>query len=512
MSAKNGLLVVSNPKKIAYLLSSVRKQVKNTLYIQILSALSDPLGSFHPKIFTTWPRFSGTIFKIYANAATQCDNLDVRVLLSGIKYNIPKIKTQKPIDLIIFDKPYSQSEIDNFVKSRIQNITADFHVVTLDESDCNVCEEEHCNSEDVYKHTVLGGTFDRLHLAHKLLLSEAALRATEKVTVGVTDENMLKTKTLWELIEDISIRVEHVSDFMKDICPELDYNIVPISDPYGPAIRDDSMEMIVVSEETLKGGEKINSIRLERGLPNLKIVPIQLMDEPNPKPLEEAKISSSTIRMRLLGTLLKPVEAKDIPKSPYVIGMTGGIASGKSGITKQLEELGAHIINCDLVGHDVYKAGKPCHQQILETFGGKVLAEDGEINRQVLGGIVFKNPDQMKTLNALVWPAIADEVTNLIKNSTARVVVIEAAVLLSANWEKFCHEIWTTIIPRTEAVVRLVEQRALTDVEANHRIDAQPPNAVYVKASHVVFCTLWPVEYTKEQVIKAWQSLQERLL
>ncbi|XP_074040395.1 bifunctional coenzyme A synthase-like [Leptinotarsa decemlineata] len=509
---KTGLLVISNPKKITSILSSIQKQVKNTLYIQILSALGDAQVGFQPKVFKTCPRFSKTIFGIYANAANQCDKLDVRVLLSGIKYNISKIQTRKPIDLIIFDKPYPQTEIDSFIKTRIQNITTDFHIVTLDSDNYNVSENEDGMPDDIYKHTVLGGTFDRLHTAHKLLLSEAALRSSEKVTVGVTEENMLQSKILWELIEDIEVRVTNVSDFLKDICPELEYNIVPISDPFGPAIVDPSMEMIVVSEETMKGGEKINSIRQERGLAPLKIFPVELMDEPNPKPIEEQKISSSTTRIRLLGTLLKPVEPNcSISKTPYIIGLTGGIASGKSGVASHLKELGAFIINCDQLGHDVYKTGKPCHQEIVKTFGKEVLCENGEINRQILGGIVFKNSEQMNKLNSIVWPAIAEQVKNIIKNTSAKVFVIEAAVLLSANWEKYCHEIWATTIPRREAIIRLINRNKLTEEQANNRIDAQPSNCFYVKAAHVVFCTLWPVEYTKEQVVKAWQLMQERL-
>ncbi|CAH1178912.1 unnamed protein product [Phaedon cochleariae] len=512
MLAKTGLLIISNPKQIAKILSTIESQVKNTLYIQLLSALSDPFGSFYPKSFTSWPKYSQTISKIYSQAAHHCNNLDVKVLLSGIKYNIPKIQTQRPIDLIIFDKPYSSNEIKTFIKSRIQNITDDHKIVTLDSTEISTIEEETNDHVEVFKHTVLGGTFDRLHLAHKLLLSEASLRASNKVTIGVTEENMLQSKTLWELIEPIATRLLNVENFLKDICPELEYNIVPINDPFGPAITDPSMEMIVVSQETIRGGEKINAIRQENGLNELKIVAIELVDEPNPNPIEEVKISSSTARIRLLGTLLKPVKPNEnIPHLPYVIGLTGGIASGKSGVSEHLKNLGAHIINCDLLGHEIYKPGKPCHQQIVDTFGDKVVSNNGEINRQALGGIVFNNPGEMKKLNNLVWPAIAEEVQKIIKTCTKKVVVIEAAVLLTAGWENQCHEIWTTVIPRNEAVIRLQRRNGLTEEQANSRIESLPSNKFYVDSANVVFCTLWPVEYTKEQVVKAWGLLEKRM-
>lgn len=187
-----------------------------------------------------------------------CYHLDVRVLLSGIKYNIPKINTQNPIDLVIFDKLYNQSDIDNFIRAKIQNITKGYNVITVNSDELDTLNDISDDDEGVCKHTVLGGTFDRLHVAHKLLLSEAVLRATEKVTVGVTDESMVHSKILWELIEDIEVRVKNVTDFLKEICPELEYNIVPISDPFGPAIVDSTMGLIIVSRETVRGGEKIN--------------------------------------------------------------------------------------------------------------------------------------------------------------------------------------------------------------------------------------------------------------
>lgn len=73
---------------------------------------------------------------------------------------------------------------------------------------------------------------------------------------------MTHRKLLWELIEDIDVRIKNVSDFLKDICSEIQHNVVPISDIYGPTITDPTMEMIIVSDETIGGGEKINESKL----------------------------------------------------------------------------------------------------------------------------------------------------------------------------------------------------------------------------------------------------------
>lgn len=106
--------------------------------------------------------------------------------MSGIKYNTRKIRTQKPIDLIIFDKFQNKCDVEQFVKNRIENVTKEHDILILDQEELEYKPEisENGDNDTVCKHSVLGGTFDRLHIAHKLLLSEAALRASEQVTVN----------------------------------------------------------------------------------------------------------------------------------------------------------------------------------------------------------------------------------------------------------------------------------------------------------------------------------------
>lgn len=116
----------------------------------------------------------------------------MRVLLSGLKYtNLSKIQTQRPIDLVIFDKKFQQDEIERFLVNRIANRTENCNIITLDEEAGMFDFEKVGGNETTCSHSVLGGTFDRLHLAHKLMLSEAALRSNQRITVGVTEENML---------------------------------------------------------------------------------------------------------------------------------------------------------------------------------------------------------------------------------------------------------------------------------------------------------------------------------
>ena len=184
-----------------------------------------------------------------------------------------------------------------------------------------------------------------------ILLVLFNFRCSEKLTVGITDESMLKSKKLSDLIEPVQHRIKIVEQFLKEIRGSEGINFVtPISDPFGPAISDESLQCIVGSDETKRGCEKINEIRSEKGFSPLKIHLIKLVEDGchDGSQLEELKISSSNKRIRLLGEELRP------PRSfgkPYVIGLTGASASGKSNIAKYLETLGAGVIDCDKLGH-----------------------------------------------------------------------------------------------------------------------------------------------------------------
>lgn len=139
---------------------------------------------------------------------------------------------------------------------------------------------------------------------------------------------------------------------------------------------------------------------------------------------------------------------------PYIIGLTGGIGSGKSSICKYLNEV-KHIpsIDCDKLGHDAYKSGTPCFDQIVSTFGSDILRSDGEIERRSLGAKVFGNPTELRKLTDIVWPEIrrlAQQQVSDIMQSRGKIIVLDAAVLLEAGWDSLCHEVWVTFIPRAE--------------------------------------------------------------
>ncbi|XP_009992491.1 PREDICTED: bifunctional coenzyme A synthase [Chaetura pelagica] len=259
---------------------------------------------------------------------------------------------------------------------------------------------------------------------------------------------------LAELIEPYELRAAKLREFLEDVKPSLRYDIVPLVDPYGPSITDPDLQCLVVSEETRRGGEAVNKKRLENGLPELTLYEILLMKDPDHSPSEEEKISSSSLRQRLLGTLPRaPREDPALPLRPYVIGLTGGTGSGKTSIAKLLGQLGAFLIDADKLGHAVYVPGGPAYEQVVAAFGAEIVNEDGTINRKVLGAKVFGNQEQLKSLTDIVWPEIARMVKEQIREAEAQgraVCVLDAAVLLEAGWQDMVHEVWTAIIPEEE--------------------------------------------------------------
>lgn len=513
--ANTGLLVLTNPARVTKLLPIIKKHVLKTLYIQYFpeTTLLVP-GTYAPNPKWRTIRYAQAVTNIYSDTTPISSRLDIRVLLTSLKTsNFSVINTKRPVEIVIFDRIYSKKDADTFIQDCLANTSMGCNFVTFNDEQHEKVDSivNATQEEKMYNNVVLGGTFDRLHNGHKIILSQAVLKCRSKLCVGVTDTNMLSGKLLWELIESCQKRILDLRDFLDDIDSTIVYDIVPINDMYGPTKNDPSFEMIVVSEETKRGGDKVNEKRLEGNLNKLDVHVVSLVSETNHREHEENKISSSNQRIRLLGTRLRPPRIKGKPLKPYIIGLTGGIASGKSSVADKLEKLGAAVVNCDKIAHDLYMPGKCCYKAILENFGTSIVKADGFIDRKALGDIVFNDKAQLDKLNKLVWPMILKEAKKEIGKFHTKgfdVIVLEAAVLIQADWHDVCHDIWTCMIPQEEAIKRVMTRNGLTEAEAKLRIQVQPSNVEQVNAANVVICTLWSHDITREQVQKAWDELQ----
>lgn len=327
----------------------------------------------------------------------------------------------------------------------------------------------------VYEDVCVGGTFDYIHIGHKLLLSLAAYTSSKRLVVGVSDKPLLKKKALRELMQPVELRIALVDDFLHSVKPSLVYDIDALQDGYGPAIVDPALSAILVSEETKKGGQMCNDKRAEKGMAPLDVVVMPLVDEGSADSgtciIEENKASSTHKRRDLLGVLRGGSThwcRRSERTQPYVVGLTGGIASGKSTARRMLMEIAAEAgqagspgeansggssggsgegggesvadveeLDCDQLAHQAYLPGTEAFAQLVAAFGDGIVSTTagsaGSVDRKALGAIVFANPEAMQTLNSIAWPATARLAQQAIAASRAHVIIMEAAVLLEVR-------------------------------------------------------------------------------
>ncbi len=193
-----------------------------------------------------------------------------------------------------------------------------------------------------------------------------------------------------------------------------------------------------------------------------------------------------------------------------VIGVTGIIGSGKSTVARLLGELGAKVIDTDKLGHEVYLPGSDGFEAVVNAFGEVIIAPDGTVDRHKLGDIVFKNHSALSRLNCIVRPLISEEVHVRLKElrkSRARVVVLEAALLIEADWVTLVDEIWVTTAPESVIFKRLEEKWNFSHAQALARIHAQLPVSEQIKCATRVIDTNVPLPELENKVAALWKGL-----
>ena len=192
-----------------------------------------------------------------------------------------------------------------------------------------------------------------------------------------------------------------------------------------------------------------------------------------------------------------------------VIGLTGSIGTGKSEVTRLLQELGAEVINADQVGHEAYTPNTESWNAVVDAFGRDILQPDGEIDRRRLGAIVFADPGQMAKLNGIMHPRMADMVAEKIDQMRTRgvqVVVVEAALLFEAGWETLVDEVWATDSPLEIVFQRLMSRNGLDEQEVRKRIGSQMDIQERLDRADVVVDNSGDVTALEATVKSLWQS------
>ena len=193
----------------------------------------------------------------------------------------------------------------------------------------------------------------------------------------------------------------------------------------------------------------------------------------------------------------------------FVIGLIGGIGSGKSSVSAILHSLGVEIIDADKVGHEAYTPNSEGWKKVISVFGQDIVGPENEIDRKKLGGIVFSDPSEMEKLNKLIHPIIhnlVEEKIKLLSHQGVKVVVLEAAILIEANWQDLTDEIWLAKSNQEVVIERVQLRNNFTREEIIKRIQSQMSNDEREKHSDIVIDNNGTIEQLEEKVKTLWQS------
>ncbi len=196
-----------------------------------------------------------------------------------------------------------------------------------------------------------------------------------------------------------------------------------------------------------------------------------------------------------------------------VIGLTGGIASGKSLVTKQLAKRGATVIDADKLGHAAYRKDGETFREVVEAFGEEIVGSDGEIDRKALGGKVFGDPAARRRLERIVWPVIRtmmEAQLETLRAEGAGIVVIEAAVLIEADWLPLVDEVWVVSASPATARMRLFERNGLNEEQAEARLRAQLANDIRRSYADVAIENNGTLEELTAAVDAVWSKLEAK--
>jgi dephospho-CoA kinase len=197
------------------------------------------------------------------------------------------------------------------------------------------------------------------------------------------------------------------------------------------------------------------------------------------------------------------------------VGLTGGIATGKTTVVAMLRELGCRVLEADKIAHQVMEPGGAAYDEVVREFGRDILMPDGLVDRKKLGAIVFADPKRLARLNAIVHPPVLEEqmrqLAAIEKADAYAVAVVEAALLIEAGFDKKLDYLVVTWCTPEQQLARLTQSgrgRGLTAAQAQQRIAAQMPvEEKRQKADTVVDCS-GTIEHTRAQVIALFAKLK----
>lgn len=191
-----------------------------------------------------------------------------------------------------------------------------------------------------------------------------------------------------------------------------------------------------------------------------------------------------------------------------MIGVTGGIACGKSTVMRELADLGATVIDADIVYHDLIVPETPLWHALVDRFGEEIVGDDDRIDRAALGAIVFADPSALADLDRMTHPAVTSELERRIASAITPVVAVDAVKLVESGFDAACDRVWVVTCERAQQIDRLMARSGLTRSAAERRVDAQAPVEPLLHRADLVLDNSKQPDDTRAAVRAAWSTLE----
>ena len=194
----------------------------------------------------------------------------------------------------------------------------------------------------------------------------------------------------------------------------------------------------------------------------------------------------------------------------FIIGLTGGIGTGKTEICRILGELGAYVIDADRIVHESYRNNSKIRTAVVAEFGVGIVSSDGDIDRAQLGSIVFGDIHALRRINKVIHPLVLEELRarlHTIQCSGVEVVVVEVPLLVEAGWNSIFDEVWVAVLDDEETAIRRIEERSgLSFKKIRARIKSQTDDGARLSIADAVIDNTADVPALEDRVRELWRN------
>lgn len=191
-----------------------------------------------------------------------------------------------------------------------------------------------------------------------------------------------------------------------------------------------------------------------------------------------------------------------------VFGITGGSGSGKTSVSKMLEKLGVHIIDTDVIAHEIVESNSDCLNELVDYFGDSILNDDKTLNRKKLASIAFSDKQKTEALSNITHKYIKAEVVKDINTTDAELVGIDGAVIIGSNVEPLCEFIVSVIADKQSRITRIKTRDNITDEQAIQRINAQNDDEFYKENSMYIIYNNGDIAQLESDVVGLFNKIK----